>query len=335
MAWQEFITHVFDFNVDWSSIIFSSLTLSLAYCITAFSVLWVISLFFNLVDVVDMYWGLGFFTIALLYSDAAQTIGGMVWPNFWARPSSESLLLGMLAVWGLRLSTHIIIRSMNREFREDTRYAEQRAKYGASFWWVSFFTIFLPHALLQWVVSFCLMFSILATYARTTALRTTETLTGFDILGFAVWLCGFVLEAVADWQLLNFQRNPANRGKVCTSKLWSLTRHPNHFGDLLVWLGYFITSLNMLLIPDKSVAFSAFIVSLCSPLAMYWMLDSWKGAKKLESAIMNRRAGYADYKKTTPEFMPKMAGPEHTAKTEIKGGGEPIPVHTRTVTPSE
>jgi steroid 5-alpha reductase family enzyme len=313
--------------------------ISLAYCLTAFSVLWVISLFFNLVDVIDMYWGLGFFTLAILYSDAAQTVGGLIWPNFWARPTSESLLLGMLAVWGLRLSTHIILRSMNKEFREDPRYTEQRAKYGTSFWWVSFFNIFLPHALLQWVGSFCLMFSILATYARTTALRTTDTLTGFDILGFGVWLFGFVVQSIADWQLLSFQRNAANKGRVCTSGLWSLSRHPNHFGDLLVWLGYFITSLNMLLIPDKSVAFSAFVVSIASPLAMYWMLDTWKGAKKIESVVLNKRPGYAEYRKCTPEFMPKM--PQHeirhiTERTEaVVKGPEPIPVQTRTVTPAD
>jgi len=334
MTLTDSLKNLLDFNVNWADLVFSCLSVSFAYNVAAFTSLWVISLLFNLADVVDFYWGLGFFSLALLYSDAARAVGGLEWANFWVRPTSESLLLGMLAVWSLRLSTHIIVRSMNREFKEDERYAQQRARYGSNFWWVSFFTIFMPAAIVQWLVSVTLMFSILATYARTLALKTTYTLTPFDVLGFGVWLCGFVLEAVADWQLMAFKSKPENKDKVCTSGVWSWTRHPNHFGDALVWVGYFLTSLNMLMIPDKPIAISAFILSLASPATMIWMLKTWTGAKKLEDTVMSKREGYAEYIKTTPGFVPHVGG-THEHHAPLK---QPEPAQratARTVTPSE
>jgi len=331
MDWTYSLKQWLDFDVNWADIVFNCLSASLAYNIAIFTTLWGLSLIFNLADVVDFYWGLGFFSLALLYLDAARTLGGIEWADFWARPNSESLLLAMLAVWGLRLSTHIIVRSMRKEFKEDERYAQQRAYYGANFWWASFFTVFMPAAIVQWVVSATLMFSILATYTRTILLRTTYTLTPFDILGFGVWFCGFILEAVADWQLMNFKSKPENKGRVFSSGVWSWTRHPNHLGDSLVWIGYFITSLNMLLIPDKQVAMSAFLLSLASPATMIWMLRTWTGAKKVEDSIMKSRPGYAEYMQSTPGFVPHISR-EH--KAPIKQP-EPTLRATRMVAPSE
>jgi len=304
--------------------------------VAAFSALWGLSLPLNLVDIVDMYWGLGFFSLALLYSDAARAMGGIEWANFWARPASESLLLGMLAVWSLRLSVHIVVRSMNKGFQEDERYAQQRRKHGAKFWWISFFTVFMPAAIVQWVVSATLLFSILSIYSRTMVLRTSNTLTLFDVVGFGVWFCGFLLETVADWQLMTFKAKPENKNKVCTSGVWSWTRHPNHFGDALVWAGYFITSLNMLLIPDKSVAISAFILSLASPATMIWMLKDWTGAKQLEDSIMSNRPGYSEYVKNTPAFVPHFGqkAREHKAP-EHKQPPEAASSQRRLVTPSD
>jgi steroid 5-alpha reductase family enzyme len=289
---------------SWSIMVPTCLILSFWFCCAAFGGLWAISVLLNFPDIVDFYWGIGFTCLALLYSNIAQQFGGFTWDNFLTRPPSETLLLGMLAVWGIRLTGHLLNRAMKRGWQEDFRYAEKRIKHGSSFWWKSLITIFAPAALVQWAASWCLMFSILSTYAISNALRTNWAWSGFDVAGFCVWFTGFLIETIADWQLSRFKEVDANRDKVFNRGLWSFSRHPNHFGESLMWFGYFITSLNMLLIPDNRLGTAALLMSLASPIIMTWSMKTWTGSKKVEERLVKRRPGYTEYMKNTSHFIP-------------------------------
>jgi steroid 5-alpha reductase family enzyme len=112
-------------------------------------------------------------------------------------------------------------------------------------------------------------------------------------MGFALFLLGFLFESIADWQLVRFKRDPANKGKVLDSGLWHFTRHPNHFGDACVWWG-------LALIASES---GWVILILISPALMSFLLTSWSGAPTVESR-MNRKPDYADYIARTPGFIP-------------------------------
>jgi steroid 5-alpha reductase family enzyme len=71
-------------------------------------------------------------------------------------------------------------------------------------------------------------------------LYATPGLTWLDGLAVPVWVIGFVIEAMGDWQLAHFKANPANRGKVMNQGVWRYTRHPNYFGDAAQWWGYYL-----------------------------------------------------------------------------------------------
>jgi len=105
---------------------------------------------------------------------------------------------------------------------------------------------------------------------------------------------GDVFEAVGDAQLAVFRRDPSNAGKVLTNGLWRYTRHPNYFGDSLIWWGIFTIAAS---VPGS--IWSAF-----APLLMTWLLVRVSGVALLESSLRETRPGYADYVERTSAFVP-------------------------------
>jgi steroid 5-alpha reductase family enzyme len=104
---------------------------------------------------------------------------------------------------------------------------------------------------------------------------------GVALAGLAVWAVGFAFEAVGDAQLARFRADPANAGRVMDRGLWSWTRHPNYFGDCLVWWG----------------------LSVLSPLVMTLLLTRGSGKPLLERHLADR-PGYAAYVARTSGFVP-------------------------------
>ncbi len=114
-------------------------------------------------------------------------------------------------------------------------------------------------------------------------------------LGLAVWAAGLAIETVGDHQLARFNKEPANRGRVMDRGLWSWTRHPHHFGDLLVWWGLYLTAC---------ATWQTAPLTLISPLVMSTLLI-WGSGKRLLEAHMADRAGYAAYRARTSGFVPR------------------------------
>ncbi len=165
---------------------------------------------------------------------------------------------------------------------EDPRYAEWRAKRPDSFWIWSLFTVFLFQGALAWVVSLPLM----------AAGASDGSLGPLDVAGVALWAAGLGFEAVGDAQMSRFKSDPANRGTVMDRGLWRYTRHPNYFGDFLVWWGFFALALS-----------AGAWWAVAGPLVMTLLLTRVSGKDHLERSL-SRRDGYAEYMRRTSGFVP-------------------------------
>ena len=253
--------------------VFNILAMNLMAALVFMFGVWLLSLVKKNASIVDVFWGLGFILIAwLTFTEADGYLPRQV------------LLVLLTTLWGLRLSLHILVRNWGKG--EDRRYQAWRAKQGERFWWVSLFTIFGTQAVLLWVVSLVVQLGQLS--------PVPSHLKMLDALGTLVWGVGFGFEAVADWQLTRFKADPAHKGKVMNRGLWAYSRHPNYFGETLIWWGLFLITL------ATPYGYWAII----SPLTITFLLLKVSGVTLLEQTITERRPEYREYIKNTSPFIP-------------------------------
>jgi steroid 5-alpha reductase family enzyme len=236
-------------------------------------VIWLFSVRLRNASIVDIFWGSGFVVGAWLYfalTDAAT-------PRKW-------LMVSLVTVWGLRLTTHLFMRNHGKG--EDYRYRAMREQHGTRFWWVSFWTVYLLQGLIMWIVGLPVWVAMRS--AQPSHLNWT------DGLGVAVFLVGLFFETVGDWQLKRFKADPANKGKLLTSGLWRYTRHPNYFGDALVWWGLTIIALATPGVPWV----------LISPVLMTFLLMRVSGVALLEQRLQDSKPEFSDYVRRTNAFLP-------------------------------
>jgi steroid 5-alpha reductase family enzyme len=236
--------------------------------------LWIVSLILKNSSIVDIFWGTGFvilFWIGFLVSGAGRTAGLTVY-----------LTGAAVTIWGLRLSLYILSRNAGKP--EDFRYAKWREEAGPAWWWRSFFKVFLLQGVIMWLVAAPLVAVLSAKMEPSSCL---------PAIGALVWLFGFIFEAGGDWQLARFKSDPANKGKLLTTGLWSYTRHPNYFGDAAQWWGFFLLAL------ASGAWWTAF-----SPAIMTFLLMRVSGVALLEKTLVETKPGYADYIARTPAFFP-------------------------------
>ena len=234
--------------------------------------LWAASVRLRDASIVDVFWGPGFAAIG--------------WTSVLvAGPSARGLLLaGLATAWGLRLGAYLARR--RRGQGEDRRYGAMRAAHGERFAVVSLFSVFLLQAALMWTVSLPLQAGA--------AVGAGATLGILDVAGAAVFAVGLGFEAVADAQLARFLADRSSRGRVIQEGLWRYSRHPNYFGDFLVWWG----------LGTVSLAAGAWW-ALAGPALMTVLLLRVSGVTLLERTIGERRPGYAEYAARTSAFFPR------------------------------
>ena len=250
-----------------TEIAFSGLLLILGLMV----LLWLLSLVIKNASIVDIFWGSGFVITAWFYHLSSTGFPG------------RSLLLAVLVtLWGLRLSLHIFLRNAGKG--EDFRYAAWREQYGKIWWIRSLFHVFVLQGLLLWIISLSFLPAMQ---------QGAENWTVFDAAAVLAWLVGIIFEAGGDWQLVRFKSKPENKGKLLTTGLWSLTRHPNYFGDAVVWWGHFLFAL-----PGGWW-------TIFSPLLMTFLLMRVSGVTMLERT-MKAKPGYEDYMRETPAFFPRI-----------------------------
>lgn len=236
------------------------------------SVLFIVAQLLKDNSIVDIGWGIGFILIALLILVQYKVL------------SARSVIVTLLVIlWGLRLAIHILLR--NRGRGEDLRYAKWRRDWGRLFILRSYFQIFILQGLLMMIIAAPV---ITVNSSLSSSLRIS------DFAGLMIWTAGFLFEAVGDWQLARFKRNPDNRGAVMDKGLWRYTRHPNYFGEVMIWWGFFLLALG---VPKGWITF-------ISPVLITFLLLRISGVTMLESALHDRKPGYREYVERTSVFIP-------------------------------
>jgi len=257
--------------VDWSAYF-----VSLGGLAAVAVLFWAYSVVRRDVSVVDSLWSLMIFGSLLIYWVAAGASG-----------TRGLLLLLLVGAWALRLSLYITVR--NHGEPEDRRYQAIRRNNEPRFWLKSLYIVFGLQAVLAWFVSM-----------PAVAAASAAPLGWLDAIGLLLWATGMFFEVVGDWQLARFRREKTSEGAVLDTGLWRYTRHPNYFGEALLWWGIYLMAVS-----------AGAWWTLLSPLLMTFLLLRVSGVALLEKDMHERRPAYRDYIEKTSAFIP--APPKQTA----------------------
>lgn len=239
------------------------------------TLVFILSLIKKNAGIVDIAWGLGFVLVVAVH---------LVRNNLFQQLSEPRriLIAALVFIWGARLSWHIYKRNRGRP--EDYRYAGWRQKWGKNFVLRSYFQVFMLQGFFMLLI---LTPALLVLKSRSGPLNL------LDILGLAVWLAGFFFEAAADAQLRAFKKNTENKGHIITTGLWKYSRHPNYFGESVMWWGVFLIALS---VPRGWLG-------IISPLTITLLLTRVSGVPLLEKKYAGN-AEFEAYKARTSAFFP-------------------------------
>ena len=231
---------------------------------------WIISVIKHDVSIVDTTWSLMILASGISYFtfNPGQSI-------------ASKIILALLIVWAARLAIYITWRNHGKG--EDRRYTQIREKYSPHFAIKSLGIIFIFQAIVAWIIALPLW----------PALTIDQAFNWLSYLAMLLVITGILFETIADHQLAAFKRDTSNTSKVLRSGLWRYSRHPNYFGECLVWWGFFFFS-----------AAAGYWWTIISPLLMTWLLLKFSGVTMLEEGIEERRPEYRDYIETTSVFIP-------------------------------
>lgn len=224
--------------------------------------------------IADIAYGGGFMLLALTtYALGPASIPGLI-------------LSILVFIWGLRLSLRILKRNWNRP--EDFRYAAWRKEWGHTFVVRSFLQVYMLQGAVIFIVSLPVMIANL--YGESTVVLLT-------MIGVAIWVIGFFFEAEGDRELDAFMRSGENKGKLMTRGLWKYTRHPNYFGESVMWWGIAVAALSLL-----SYGIAGF-VGFLSPILITFLLLKVSGIPMLEKK-MQEHPDWSEYARKTSAFIP-------------------------------
>jgi steroid 5-alpha reductase family enzyme len=188
-----------------------------------------------------------------------------------------------VSVWTLRLGIFLYKRIVKAG--EDIRFRDIKKS--------------LPKFLMTWTLSALWVFLTTVNAITLIALNPLEPIGIFFIMGALLWLLGFGFEVIADRQKKHFSEQPKNEGRFITQGLWSVSRHPNYFGEIILWAGIAIISLPFL---------SGWqYVTLVSPVFVFLLLTRISGLPFLEDKAEKKWGedkDYIEYKKRTPILVP-------------------------------
>jgi len=224
--------------------------------------------------VVDIFWSYNFPVIAIIL---------LLFAPGWE--TRKMMICAMVIVAGLRLGSYILIRTVSHLHEEEGRYQQLRKEWvpnpdGKFFW---FFQMQAVSNVLLAIPFFLI------------AMNMDEQLSPFEYAGAALWAISILGESIADAQLKNFKKNPANKGKVCSEGLWNYSRHPNYFFQWLMWMSYFVFAL----------ASPYGYLAIISPAIILYLLLKVTGIPLTEEqSIRTKGDAFREYQKTTSAFVP-------------------------------
>lgn len=237
-----------------------------------FSVWFVICVWQKNYGLVDVAWGLGMSVIGIFLLLVYK-------PNL-----QITISIGLIVIWGLRLSIYLGKRNWGKP--EDYRYVNMRKRWGNSFPLIkAFINVFLLQGILQYIMMFSSILSV--------ANNNPKILYIPGIVGVIIALIGLFFESIGDYQLKKFKEESTNKGKLMTQGLWSITRHPNYFGEVIFWWGVYIASYQGI----------NSIIGIISPLLITILINYVSGIPLLERKY-SIREDYIEYAKVTPRLIP-------------------------------
>lgn len=241
--------------------------------IFCYASLWfAISLLIKRNDIADIAWGLGFVAIVFfLFITQAPTL--------------QSVIVYILTViWGIRLAIHIGFRSKGKP--EDFRYKKWRDEWGKYFVLRSYLQVYLLQGFFMWIISAPII---------VVSMTKNQAISPFVLAGSIIWLIGFAFESIGDYQLMIFIKQRQNKSDIMQTGLWKYTRHPNYFGEVLVWWGIFLMVLPL----------EYGLWAIISPIAISFLLLYVSGIPMLEEKY-NHNLAFQEYKKITSAFFPML-----------------------------
>jgi steroid 5-alpha reductase family enzyme len=258
--------------------IISLLILNFIIATVLFLTLWLVNVRIKDPSFIDSLWALGMVLIA--------------WSSFLftgARGMHALLLTGLCTIWGLRLGIYLLWRW--RRNGPDRRYVTMMGLAQKDRGWgyarASLLLVFALQLPLQFIV--CLPVQL-------GQIPAPHALGWLAWLGAIVALKGIAFESIGDFQLVAFKANPANAGKVLQTGLWRYTRHPNYFGDALVWWGLWLIAA------DTGLG----VWSLPGPILLTFLLTRWSGMPTVEGRMRRKKPEYEAYVQRTSGFIPML-----------------------------
>jgi steroid 5-alpha reductase family enzyme len=226
-------------------------------------------------SVIDVAWGPSFF---LIYCTSFVI---NEYPT-----NLRTLIIGALVlIWSARLSFYIYTRSAKIK-QEDYRYAQWRKEWGDKANLIAYFKVFMLQAVLSLIVASPL-------FLIQTTPHQNEFGTLLDYIGIAAWIIGFAFEVISDNQKSKFKADPSNKGVIMQTGLWKYSRHPNYFGEVLLWWGIFIIVLNEV----------PFYYAAIGPALLHFLIIKVSGVALSEKMYENNLQ-FQKYKETTNSFIP-------------------------------
>ncbi len=232
-------------------------------------ILFIPAYYFRTDKLTDFAYGLTFIFIGLFYLFFNET-------SF-----LKFVMTFIIITWALRLSIYLIIRI--KKIGRDTRFDEIRKnpiKFG-KFW--------LFQGILAWIIMLPAVLFLQSEFIDFNFLV---------ILGLFIWLVGMLIESIADYQKFKFKNHDKNKGKWIDSGLWKYSRHPNYFGEMLIWVGVYIFAFSSI---------SNWLIALISPISIILILRYVSGIPPLEKRYAERyknNKDYWKYVKTTNLLIP-------------------------------
>ena len=243
------------------------IAIQLVYVVTG----WLVALSQRDNSIVDILWGPG----VLLASLSGYLLSGT------SNPLARMIVL-LTAVWAARLAGQIAVKNAGKG--EDRRYAAWRKQWGSAAWWKSLVTVFLFQGFLMLVVALTSLAVSVNPYEMNLGV--------VEVVGIGVFLVGLGFEAIADYQRYRFSQRRQNQGKLLTTGLWRYSRHPNYFGEAVVWIG-----IGLMAYPLVG-AWAA-----VSPLVVFTLVRLVSGVPIAERHYQGR-ADFRNYAKRTNTFIP-------------------------------
>lgn len=194
----------------------------------------------------------------------------------------------LVLVWALRLGS-FLVRRVHQD-GGDGRFDEIKQS--------------APRFLIAWTLQALWVFLTLSATLTSITSTTRPDVDVAFVIGIVLWVTGFALEVIADAQKRAFRKDPSSRGRFIHTGLWAWSRHPNYFGEILLWTG--------LLVASSSTFVGLQWVAVVSPLFVALLLTKVSGIPLLETRADERwrdDAAYQRYKATTPVLIPRPPRP--------------------------